>query len=84
VKGALRPSNAKRILYTDEKSTGIGETKEEKNRTSKGRIKDGAPTLSDLYPSTCPTWEALPGVKTLQSAQLSGSRRYAIPPTTKR
>jgi len=36
VKGALRPSNAKR-LYMDEKSTEKGEIKEQKNRKVKGR-----------------------------------------------
>jgi len=34
VKGVLRPSNANR-LYTDEKSTEIGEIKEQKNRKVK-------------------------------------------------
>jgi len=63
VKGALRPSQATR-LYMDEKSTGTGELinrrigkqrKEKRNRSC-------AATLSDLYPSTCLAWEALPGV----------------------
>jgi len=36
VKGALHPSNAKR-LYTDEKSTEIGEVNQQKNRKVKGR-----------------------------------------------
>jgi len=36
VKGALRPSNAKR-LKTDEKSTEIGELKEQNNRKVRGR-----------------------------------------------
>jgi len=36
VKGALRPSNAKR-LYMDEKSTEMGEIKEKNNRRVKGR-----------------------------------------------
>jgi len=38
VKGSLRPSNSKR-LYTDEKSTEIGEIKEKDNRKVKGRKK---------------------------------------------
>jgi len=68
VKGALRPSNAKR-LYTNEKSTEIGETKVSNNRKVKGRkIRkyrerlDCAATLSDLYPSTCLASGTLPGV----------------------
>jgi len=68
VKGALRPSNTKR-LYLDEKSTEIGEIKDQNNRKAKG-IKIGkqrkrlecAATLSDLYPSTCLTWVAIPGI----------------------
>jgi len=60
VKGALRPSNAKK-LYTDEKSTEIGEIKEHNNRKIKGKRRDSAATLSDLYP-TCLAWETLPGV----------------------
>jgi len=39
VKGALRPSNAKG-LYMDEKSTEIGEIKEQNNRKIKGRKKE--------------------------------------------
>jgi len=39
VKRVLRPSNAKR-LYTDEKSTEIGEIKEQKNRKVKVRKKE--------------------------------------------
>jgi len=35
-KGALRPSNVKR-LYTDEKSAEIGEIQEQNNRKGKGR-----------------------------------------------
>jgi len=37
VKGALCPSNAKNVIYTDEKSTEIGEIKEQSNRKVKGR-----------------------------------------------
>jgi len=62
---ALRPSNAKR-LYTDEKNAEIGKIKEQNKRKVKGEKKrkrrDCAATLSDLYPSTCLVWEALPGV----------------------
>jgi len=60
VKGALRPSNAKR-LYTDEKSADIGEIKEQKNRKVK-RDRSCAATLSDPYPSTCLAWMTLTGV----------------------
>jgi len=66
VKGALRPSNAKR-LYIDEKSTEKGE-KGQNNRKVKGRKRekqrerDCTATLSDLYPSTCLAWVALTGV----------------------
>jgi len=68
VKGALRPSNAKRS-HIDEKSTEIGEANQQKNRKVKGRNTgkyrgrdECAATLSDLYPSTCLTWVALLGV----------------------
>jgi len=68
VKGALRPSNAKR-LYKDEKSTERGEVNQQKNRKAKERKNrkvrgrdECVATLSDLYPSTCLAWEALPGV----------------------
>jgi len=53
----------------DEKSTEYGEIKEQSNRKLKGtknskvmRHRSCTATLSDLYPSTCLTWEALPGV----------------------
>jgi len=43
----------------------VGEIKEENRRerrkeSQKGGKRDGAATLSDLHPSTCLTWEALP------------------------
>jgi len=66
VKGALRPSNARR-LYTNEKSTEIGEIKEQNNRKIK-RKRDCVAALSDLYPSTCLASEALSGVLKLQPA----------------
>jgi len=37
------------------------ERKGKKNRKAKRRL-DYAANLSDLYPSTCLAWEALPGV----------------------
>jgi len=47
----------------DEKSTDIGKIKDENNKgkkTRKVKRKKCAATLSDLYPSTCLTWEACP------------------------
>jgi len=41
-------------LYTDEERTGLGEISE-KNRNQKEEWRDGATTVSDLYPSTCLT-----------------------------
>jgi len=67
VKGALRPSNAKR-LYTDGQSTEKGETIAKVNRKVKGRNieskekEETAATLSDLYPSSCLAWVAVTGV----------------------
>jgi len=46
--------------YTQTINTELGEIKEEKKR--KVKRKNGTATLSDLYPSTCLTWEALLGV----------------------
>jgi len=54
---ALHLSNGKTRLYTDQQSTELGEIKVKKNRKVKRKM---AATLSDIYPSTCLTWEALP------------------------
>jgi len=53
----------------DKKSSQLGEINEqkkrkvtgEKNRKVKRKRRDCAATLYDCYPSTCLTWEALPG-----------------------
>jgi len=65
---------SEKVIYGGEKHRNSG-NKEQNNRKVKGR-KWGSKetkracvaTLSDLYPSTCLTWEALPGVLKVQSA----------------
>jgi len=68
---SFRPSESgfmsvqrKKVIYGRVKN---GEIIEKDNRKVKGRKeykekRDCAATLSDLYPSTCLTWVALPGV----------------------
>jgi len=57
VKGALR----KKVIY-GRQSTELGEIKEQNNKKVKREKRYCAATLSDLYPSTCLTWEAVPTV----------------------
>jgi len=66
----------------DEKSTELGEIKYENRKFQKEEWRDSAATLSDLYSSTCLSWEVLPGVYKIQSAELyiSGNEVHK-PPT---
>jgi len=59
VKGLYFQATQKGYILS-KKDTHLGETKEKNMKVKKER--NGAATLSDLYASTCLTWEALPGV----------------------
>jgi len=48
-------------LNADEKSTSVRRNKRRIEK-AKDKQRDNVSTLSDLYPSTCLTWEVLPVV----------------------